>query len=71
MVMRSMLKALIIGLILPICIIIGLFSGWIIGKEMGGIMEPLITLIGGIGGLILGSFLILKLLLRGERIEGK
>ncbi len=63
---KSMFKALIIGLILPACVLIGMFGGWIIGRNLGGLSEFLMALAGGIGGLILGSFLIIKLLLRGE-----
>ena len=67
--MKELLRALLIGLLLPACVLIGLTVGWIIGRKMGGIMEFVIALSGGLGGLILGSFLVIKLILR-EGVKG-
>jgi len=63
---KSMIKVLIIGLILPACVLLGMFGGWMIGKEFGEVGEFALALAGGIGGLILGSLILVKILLKGE-----
>ncbi|MCS7386168.1 MAG: hypothetical protein NDF55_05460 [archaeon GB-1867-005] len=63
---KSIMKVLIIGLILPACVLVGMFGGWIIGKNFGTIGKFALALVGGIGGLILGSLILVKLLLRRE-----
>jgi len=59
---RMAARGLLLGLILPALVILGVALGFSIGRELSSFHKMLLALLGGLGGLAVGTLVVVKLI---------
>ena len=59
---RMAAKGLLLGLILPALVILGVALGFSLGRGLGSFHKVLLALLGGLGGLVVGTLVVVKLI---------